>query len=186
MTETATSPRALPRAEPHVGVAGPRARGPATPRSQGWLFIAPALIAYGVFVLWPLVNTVRTRCTMGRRRARAMGRTRQLQDRVHRPPARGVLEHAFQLIIYFTGIPVILGLVVASVMRRVATPRVGSARQDGAVPTPGGPARRGRDRLELGALDDRRRQPGALGDRPRAASPGRGSATSAPPSRRSA
>ena len=37
------------------------------------------------------------------------------------------LEHAFQLIIFFTGIPVVLGLIVASVMRRVASRRISSA-----------------------------------------------------------
>jgi raffinose/stachyose/melibiose transport system permease protein len=97
-------------------------------RVSGWLFIAPALTAYGLFVLWPLVNTVRyslyswdgvaPATWVGLDNYRTVFTDSQLLT---------VLEHAFQLIIYFTGIPVVLGLVVASVMRRVATPRVGSA-----------------------------------------------------------
>src|SRR5207249_3271545 len=38
----------------------------------------------------------------------------------------GAVEHAFELIVFFSGIPVLLGLVVASVMRRVASPRISS------------------------------------------------------------
>jgi raffinose/stachyose/melibiose transport system permease protein len=97
-------------------------------RLQGWLFLAPALIAYGVFVLWPLVNTfkyslyswdgVAPATWVGLANYKTVFTDHQLL---------GVLGHAFQLMIYFCGIPVVLGLIVASVMRRVATPRVSSA-----------------------------------------------------------
>ena len=96
-------------------------------RLQGWLFLAPALIAYGVFVLWPLVNTfkyslyswdgVAPATWVGLANYKTVFTDHQLL---------GVLGHAFQLMIYFCGIPVVLGLIVASVMRRVATPRVSS------------------------------------------------------------
>jgi raffinose/stachyose/melibiose transport system permease protein len=97
-------------------------------RLQGWLFLAPALIAYGVFVLWPLVNTfkyslyswdgVAPATWVGLANYKTVFTDHQLL---------GVLGHAFQLMIYFCAIPVVLGLIVASVMRRVATPRVSSA-----------------------------------------------------------
>jgi raffinose/stachyose/melibiose transport system permease protein len=81
-----------------------------------------------VFVLWPLVNTfkyslyswdgVAPATWVGLANYKTVFTDHQLL---------GVLGHAFQLMIYFCGIPVVLGLIVASVMRRVATPRVSSA-----------------------------------------------------------
>ena len=97
-------------------------------RLEGWLFVAPALIAYGVFVLWPLVQTfkysfyqwdgVLPARWVGLDNYRTVFTDHQLVS---------VLGHAFQLVIFFTGIPVLLGLVVASVMHRVASRRVGNA-----------------------------------------------------------
>jgi raffinose/stachyose/melibiose transport system permease protein len=128
MTETATSP---PR--------GLRARDPASAsralhtrtrdaRLGGWLFVLPALAAYGVFVLWPLLNTFRYSLYEwdGVAPARWVGldnyRTVFTDSEL-----LTVLKHAFELMIWFTVIPVFGGLVVASIMRRVATPRIGSA-----------------------------------------------------------
>jgi raffinose/stachyose/melibiose transport system permease protein len=128
MTETATSPQRGFRAPSHTSALRALGTRAHNARLTGWLFIAPALIAYGVFVLWPLVNTVRYSLYEwdGVAPARWVGLDNyKTVFTDHQLVA--VLEHAFQLIIYFTGIPVILGLVVASVMRRVATPRVGSA-----------------------------------------------------------
>jgi raffinose/stachyose/melibiose transport system permease protein len=109
-------------------VSGPLLQWARDSRLQGWLFLAPALIAYGVFVLWPLVNTVKyslyswdgvaPATWVGLANYKTVFTDHQLL---------GVLGHAFQLMIYFCGIPVVLGLIVASVMRRVATPRVSSA-----------------------------------------------------------
>jgi raffinose/stachyose/melibiose transport system permease protein len=96
-------------------------------RFRGWLFVAPALIAYGVFVLWPLVQTFRYSLYqwdgvlpprwIGLANFRAVFTDHQLL---------GVLGHAFQLIIFFSAIPVVLGLAVATVIRRVASRRIGS------------------------------------------------------------
>ena len=63
--------------------------------------------------------------------------------------------NAFKLIVFFSFIPVGLGLVVASVIRRVATGRLGDRVAHGAVPAPGHPARRRRHRVELGAVHSR-------------------------------
>ena len=92
---------------------------------QGWLFVAPALAAYCVFVLWPLIQTfkyalyrwdgVAPAQWVGLDNFRAVFSDRELLSAV---------EHAFELIIFFSGIPVLLGLVVATVMRRIATRRI--------------------------------------------------------------
>ena len=96
-------------------------------RFSGWLFVAPALIAYGVFVLWPLVQTFRYSLYewdgvlpakwVGLANFRTVFTDHQLLS---------VLGHAFQLMIFFSAIPVLLGLAVATVIRRVASRRIGS------------------------------------------------------------
>jgi raffinose/stachyose/melibiose transport system permease protein len=94
-------------------------------RLQGWLFVAPALAAYAVFVLWPLVQTFRYSLYQwdGVLPARWVGLA-NFKTIFSDHELLGVLGHAFQLIIFFSGIPVALGLVVATVMRRVASRRV--------------------------------------------------------------
>jgi len=94
-------------------------------RLQGWLFVAPALAAYAVFVLWPLVQTFKYSLYQwdGVLPARWVGLD-NFKTVFSDHELLGVLGHAFQLIIFFSGIPVLLGLVVATVMRRVASRRV--------------------------------------------------------------
>jgi len=128
MTETATSPPRDRRGMSRTFVSRALHERARDARLHGWLFLAPALAAYALFVLWPLVNTFRyslyrwdgvaPREWVGLDNYKAVFTDQRLVS---------ALEHAFQLIIYFSGIPVVLGLIVASVMRRVATPRVGSA-----------------------------------------------------------
>ena len=94
-------------------------------RVQGWLFVAPALAAYAVFVLWPLIQTFKYSLYQwdGVLPARWVGLD-NFKTIFSDHELLGVLGHAFQLIIFFSGIPVALGLVVAAVMRRVASRRV--------------------------------------------------------------
>jgi raffinose/stachyose/melibiose transport system permease protein len=94
-------------------------------RLQGWLFVAPALAAYAVFVLWPLLQTFRYSLYQwdGVLPARWVGLA-NFKTVFSDHELLWVLGHAFQLIIFFSGIPVALGLVVATVMRRVASRRV--------------------------------------------------------------
>ena len=97
-------------------------------RLEGWLFVLPALVAYGLFVLWPLVQSfkyslyrwdgVAPAQWVGLDNFKAVFTDHELL---------GAVEHAFELIAFFSGIPVVLGLVVASVMQRVASPRISSA-----------------------------------------------------------
>jgi raffinose/stachyose/melibiose transport system permease protein len=96
-------------------------------RLQGWLFVAPALAAYAVFVLWPLIQTFKYSLYEwdGVLPPRWVG-LENFKTIFSDDELLGVLGHAFQLIIFFSGIPVALGLVVATVMQRVASRRVGS------------------------------------------------------------
>jgi raffinose/stachyose/melibiose transport system permease protein len=97
-------------------------------RLQHWLFVAPALVAYGVFVLWPLVQTFKYSLYRwdGVLPARWAGLA-NFKSVFTDHDLLGVLVHAFELIIFFSGIPVLLGLAVATVMSRVASRRIGSA-----------------------------------------------------------
>ena len=97
-------------------------------RLGGWLFVLPALTAYSLFVLWPIVQTFRYSLYRwdGVAPAEWTGLD-NFKTVFSDHELVSALEHAFQLIIYFTGIPVILGLIVATVMRRVASRRISSA-----------------------------------------------------------
>ncbi len=96
-------------------------------RLHGWLFLLPALGAYGVFVLWPLVNSVRYSLYAwdGVGPAKWVG-LENYRSVFSDPTLLGVLGHAFKLIIYFSAIPVVLGLIIATVMRRSVPGRLGS------------------------------------------------------------
>ena len=97
-------------------------------RVHGWMFVLPALVAYGIFVLWPIVQTIKYSFYrwdgvlpaqwVGLANFRTVFTDSQLL---------GALGHAFELILFFSGIPVLLGLAVATVMRRVASRRISSA-----------------------------------------------------------
>ena len=96
-------------------------------RVGGWLFVAPALIAYGVFVLWPLVQTFRYSLYQwdGVLPAKWVGLA-NFKTVFTDHQLLSILGHAFQLMIFFSAIPVLLGLAVATVIRRVASRRIGS------------------------------------------------------------
>jgi raffinose/stachyose/melibiose transport system permease protein len=102
-----------------------RARGT---RLGGWLFVLPALTAYAAFVLWPISQTIRYSFYRwdGILPGHWVGLA-NYQAVFTDPQLLGTLGHAGELILFFSGIPVLLGLAVAAVMRRVASPRIGSA-----------------------------------------------------------
>jgi raffinose/stachyose/melibiose transport system permease protein len=88
--------------------------------------VLPALAAYAIFVHWPVVQTfkyslyrwdgVAPARWAGFANFRAVFTDSELV---------GVLEHAFELMIFFSAIPVVLGLAVATVMHRFVSRRVG-------------------------------------------------------------
>jgi raffinose/stachyose/melibiose transport system permease protein len=92
------------------------------------MFVLPALAAYGGFVLWPLVQTFRYSLYQwdGVLPARWVGLD-NFKTVFSDHQLLGVLGHAFQLMIFFSAIPVLLGLLVATVMRRIAASRLSAA-----------------------------------------------------------
>jgi len=92
----------------------------------GWLFVVPALGMYAVFVLLPLLLTI----LYSFYRWNGVGPMAWvgLKNYVtvfQVPDLIGTIVNAFWLVVWFSFIPVGLGLVVASVIHRVATGRLG-------------------------------------------------------------
>lgn len=92
----------------------------------GWLFVIPALVMYTIFVLVPLLMSIRYSFV----RWNGIGPMTWvgldnyitvLED----PDLLGTVFNAFRLVVFFSFIPVTLGLIVASVMHRVTTGRLG-------------------------------------------------------------
>lgn len=93
----------------------------------GWLFILPALFMYAVFVLVPFLLSVRYSFY----RWNGIGPMTWIGLQNYKtvlevPNLLETIYNAFRLVVYFSFIPVTLGLVVASVMYRVATGSFGT------------------------------------------------------------
>jgi raffinose/stachyose/melibiose transport system permease protein len=93
----------------------------------GWLFVAPALLFYAVFVLQPLVLTVQYSLYRwdGVGPATWVGLANYASV-IREPKLLETLFNAFRLVLFFSLIPVALGLVTASVIHRVATGWLGT------------------------------------------------------------
>ncbi len=93
----------------------------------GWLFVLPALLMYVLFVLMPLLLTI----LYSFFRWNGVGPMTWvgLKNYVtifQVPNLLGTIKNAFWLVVWFSIIPVGLGLIVASVIHRVATGRLGA------------------------------------------------------------
>jgi raffinose/stachyose/melibiose transport system permease protein len=108
-------------------VAGRRARRARRPRAVwlGWLFAAPAVVMYATFVLRPLLLTVQYSLYdwngIGASTWVGFDNYRRL---LTDPEMFATILHAFELIVFFSGIPVLLGLFVAATIRNIATSRL--------------------------------------------------------------
>jgi len=93
----------------------------------GWLFVAPALLFYAVFVLQPMLLTVQYSLYRwdGVGPATWVGLANYLKV-LSEPRLVETLFNAFRLVLFFSLAPVALGLVTASVIHRVATGRLGA------------------------------------------------------------
>lgn len=93
----------------------------------GWLFVAPALVMYGLFVLQPLALTVQYSFYRwdGVGPATWVGLKNYVAV-LSEPRLVETLFNAFRLVLFFSFIPVALGLVTASVIQRVAVGRLGT------------------------------------------------------------
>jgi raffinose/stachyose/melibiose transport system permease protein len=93
----------------------------------GWMFVLPALAMYAIFVLLPLALSVQYSFF----RWDGIGPMTWvgLNNYVTVLEDRDLLEtifNAFRLVVFFSVIPVTLGLVVASIIHRIATGRLGA------------------------------------------------------------
>lgn len=93
----------------------------------GWLFVLPALVMYATFVLFPLLLSI----LYSFFRWDGIGvmswvGLKNYQTVLEVPDLLETIFNAFQLVVYFSFIPVALGLVVASLIYRVATGRFGA------------------------------------------------------------
>jgi raffinose/stachyose/melibiose transport system permease protein len=93
----------------------------------GWLFVVPALLMYAIFVLVPILLTI----LYSFYRWNGVGPMtwvglKNYVSVFQVPNLIGTVFNAFWLVVWFSFIPVGLGLVVASVMHRVATGRFGA------------------------------------------------------------
>ncbi|MEO3751441.1 sugar ABC transporter permease [Streptomyces sp. B6B3] len=91
----------------------------------GWAFTAPALAVYAVFVLWPMFLTFEYSLYEwdGIGPSTWVGLdnyTRVFSD----PELSGTIVNAFELIVFFSAIPVLLGLAIAATIRGIATSRL--------------------------------------------------------------
>jgi raffinose/stachyose/melibiose transport system permease protein len=88
----------------------------------GWLFILPALLMYATFVLLPLLLSI----VYSFFRWDGIGPMSWVGIKNYRtvlevPGLLGTIFNAFRLVVFFSFIPVALGLVVASIIHRMAT-----------------------------------------------------------------
>lgn len=96
-------------------------------RWAGWLFAAPALGMYGVFVLRPLALTVQYSFYNWDGIGPSTWAGMSNFTTVFRDPALlNIIGNAFRLIVFFSVIPVLLGLAIAAVIRRIAASRLAS------------------------------------------------------------
>jgi raffinose/stachyose/melibiose transport system permease protein len=93
----------------------------------GWFFALPALLVYAIFVLLPLVLSIKYSFFRwdGITPATWVG-LKNYVTVFQVPDLIGTIINAFKLVVFFSFVPVALGLVVASIMHRVATGRLGS------------------------------------------------------------
>src|SRR5512135_2445017 len=92
----------------------------------GWLFVVPALGMYAAFVLLPLLLTI----LYSFYRWNGVGPMswvglKNYSTVFQVPDLLGTISNAFWLVVWFSFIPVGLGLVVASIIHRLATGRLG-------------------------------------------------------------
>jgi raffinose/stachyose/melibiose transport system permease protein len=93
----------------------------------GWMFVLPALLMYAVFVLVPLLLTIVYSLYHwdGTGPAIWVG-LKNYQTVFDVPDLLGTIYNAFLLVMWFSFIPVGLGLVTASAIHRMATGRFGT------------------------------------------------------------
>jgi raffinose/stachyose/melibiose transport system permease protein len=103
----------------------PLSRGARRQAVVGWLFVLPALLMYGVFVLQPLGLTIQYSLYRwnGVGPATWVGLSNYVTV-LRDPDLLGTIVNSFELVLFFSVVPVALGLVTASVIHRSAGGRL--------------------------------------------------------------
>jgi len=97
----------------------PRSRIPGEPRSVAYLYILPAALVYAVFVLIPFLHSVYLSFFEGNGiTAMEFVGLANYVDILTNSVLRSAFLHAFQLIVFYSFIPILLGLFLASVLHR--------------------------------------------------------------------
>jgi raffinose/stachyose/melibiose transport system permease protein len=127
-TPDATAGPSVGRPEPAAAATprGPlRRRGPRGSSWVGWLFVLPAFAFYAVFVLQPLVRTLQYSLYKwdGIGASTWVGPENYLKVFTD-PDLFASIVNAVKLIVFFSVIPVVLGLAIASTIRRIAASRL--------------------------------------------------------------
>jgi raffinose/stachyose/melibiose transport system permease protein len=92
----------------------------------GWLFVLPALVMYAIFVLVPLVMSIRYSFYSWNGIGEMTWVGIKNYITVFKVPNLiGTIGNAFQLVLYFSIFPVGLGLLIASIIHRVAPGQFG-------------------------------------------------------------
>ncbi|MFB9681849.1 carbohydrate ABC transporter permease [Streptosporangium vulgare] len=91
----------------------------------GWLFVAPALAFYAVFVLRPIASTFQySLYEWNGIGASTWVGLANYGEVFTDPDLSDSLVNAFKLIVFFSAIPVVLGLAIAATIRRIAETRL--------------------------------------------------------------
>ncbi|MEU3166560.1 sugar ABC transporter permease [Streptosporangium sp. NPDC006930] len=120
LAATRSGPKAVTRRRSPARSAGLR-----TPHWIGWLFVVPALAFYVVFVLRPILLTFQySLYTWDGIGSSTWAGLNNYAKVFLDPDLFASIVNAFELIVFFSAIPVVLGLVIASTIRRIATSRL--------------------------------------------------------------
>jgi raffinose/stachyose/melibiose transport system permease protein len=102
-----------------------QAMGLRAPAWVGWAFVAPALLVYAFFVMWPLLLTFQYSLFSWDGIGPSTWVGLDNYSKVFTDPElSATIVHAFKLIIFFSAIPVLLGLAIASTIRQIARSRL--------------------------------------------------------------
>jgi raffinose/stachyose/melibiose transport system permease protein len=99
-----------------------------TPAWVAWMFVLPALLVYGCFVLWPIVLTFQYSFFDWDGIGPSTWVGLDNYSKVFTDPDLSkTIVNAFKLIVFFSAIPVVLGLLIASTIRQIARSRLALA-----------------------------------------------------------
>ncbi|MBL1098777.1 carbohydrate ABC transporter permease [Streptomyces coffeae] len=108
------------KARPAAPKSGYRRRAPGEPRAIGYLYLLPALAVYAVFLLYPFGQSVWLSFVHwdGLTVATPAGFD-NYRDLFSDPSLRAPFAHALLLLVFYSALPVAIGLLLAAVMSRV-------------------------------------------------------------------